>query len=237
LRRKRVAFNIESESFILQSVQDFIRTSEESRMSDPKYMLTSTANYIATAEKILRERFVNKDTAIGFHMMQAMAEQQKGQNQSSETSKPITKSSLNSETPTHLESTEQIDIAADRKKIDEVGFYQHTMARKEAEKLEQGQFYIENGKMYYGPSAKREPVSYSNWYAGNVDPEQMTRHKELLDRQHFSGPFWDKRPLPKSVMDETFEEYMTGLEGEPTEQHPKDLGLQPKDDAFEKVKR
>ena len=200
-------------------------------MGDPNYLLMSTANYVAIAEKILRERFINKDTAMNYHMLQAMADQQ---HQAKGASKDAggAKQAVGEET-----EKEPIDINEDRKKIDEVGFYQHIANRKEAEKMEQGQFYIENGKMYYGASAKREPVSYSNWYAGNVDPEQMTRHKELLDRQHFSGPFWEKRPMPKSVMDETFQEYLAGTEEEKPEAHPKDLGLKPKEDAFEKVKR
>lgn len=212
-------------------MQEFIKTSDEAKLNDPNYLLTSTANYVSVAEKVLRERFISKDTAINYHLLQAMADQQ-------HKAKPDSKDTKEAKLGAGEEmEKEPIDINEDRKKIDEVGFYQHIANRKEAEKLEQGQFYIENGKMYYGASAKREPVSYSNWYAGNVDPEQMTRHKELLDRQHFSGPFWEKRPMPKSVMDETFQSYLTGTEEEKPEAHPKDLGLQPKADAFEKVKR
>lgn len=213
---------------MLQSVADFIRSSDEGKLSDPNYVLSSTANYIALAEKILRERYVNKETAVGYHMFNAIS------SVNSENGKPNKTGPVD---PSDEDEKVPINIQEDRKKIDEIGFYQHTVNRKEAEKMEQGQFYIDNGKMYYGASDKREPVSYSNWYAGNVDPEQMTRHKELLDRQHFSGPFWEKRPLPRSVMDETFQEYMTGVEEEPAEAHPKDQGLKPKDDAFEKVKR
>lgn len=33
----------------------------------------------------------------------------------------------------------------------------------------------------------REEVQFSNWVAGNVDPEDLKRHKELLQRQYFAG--------------------------------------------------
>jgi hypothetical protein len=39
-------------------------------------------------------------------------------------------------------------------------------------------------------SGIREEVDFSNWSEGNVDPENIKRHKELLTRQHFGGEFW-----------------------------------------------
>lgn len=59
----------------------------------------------------------------------------------------------------------------------------------------------------------REKVAYSNWYAGNVDPEELHRHKELLDRQYFGGPIWDGVEKPKSIMNdpEQFKGYMETL--------------------------
>ena len=36
----------------------------------------------------------------------------------------------------------------------------------------------------------RRDSFYSNWNAANVDPDDLRKHKELLDRQHFKGPFW-----------------------------------------------
>ena len=45
-------------------------------------------------------------------------------------------------------------------------------------------------------------AEFSNWYAGNVDPGDLKKHKEMLDRQHFSGPFWKNRPKPISVLKE-----------------------------------
>jgi hypothetical protein len=43
-------------------------------------------------------------------------------------------------------------------------------------------FKMENGKVVEGNEEKREKVDFSNWYASNVDPEDLKRHRELLDR-------------------------------------------------------
>lgn len=48
----------------------------------------------------------------------------------------------------------------------------------------------------------RRSSFYSNWNAANVDPDELKRHKELLDRQHFKGPFWEGKMKPKSVEEE-----------------------------------
>ena len=60
---------------------------------------------------------------------------------------------------------------------------------------------------------EREKVAYTNWYAGNVDPEELHKHKELLDRQYFGGPTWDGVEKPKSIMNdgEQFKGYMETL--------------------------
>ncbi len=41
---------------------------------------------------------------------------------------------------------------------------------------------MRNGKLVEGEAAKREYVDFSNWFAENVDPEDLRKHKELLDR-------------------------------------------------------
>jgi len=41
---------------------------------------------------------------------------------------------------------------------------------------------MENGKLVEGNQEVREKVDFSNWYASNVDPEDLKRHRELLDR-------------------------------------------------------
>ena len=48
----------------------------------------------------------------------------------------------------------------------------------------------------------RRDSLFINWNAGNVDPDELRKHKELLDRQHFKGPFWDGKKIPKSIEEE-----------------------------------
>lgn len=35
---------------------------------------------------------------------------------------------------------------------------------------------MEDGKLVEGKAAKRETVDFSNWYAGNADPEDLKRY-------------------------------------------------------------
>ena len=62
-------------------------------------------------------------------------------------------------------------------------------------------FVFRDGKMIKGKAKKRKTTSYSNWHSGNIDPDDLRKHRELLDRQHFGGPFWDGIK-PRSVLDE-----------------------------------
>ena len=185
----------------------------------PDYVVASTANFISITEKFVRENFMDPETAL----MNAMQKQKQ-------------KMEAEGKDPLKEAEQEQNGREYSQKDIDEKGFYKAKKETIEAEKITHGTFYMENGKIFFGSAEKREPVSYSNWYAGNVDPEQMERHKNLLDRQHFGGPTWENRKMPKSVLDETFQDYVTGIEQEAPEKSPKELGLI-KEDAFEKVKR
>jgi hypothetical protein len=45
-------------------------------------------------------------------------------------------------------------------------------------------------------------VVYSNWHNGNVNPDDLNRHRALLDRQHFRGPLWEGIGRPQSIMDD-----------------------------------
>ena len=42
----------------------------------------------------------------------------------------------------------------------------------------------------------REEVEFSNWGTGNLDPQDLKRHKELLKRQYFGGQFWKGKEKP-----------------------------------------
>ncbi|EPY33315.1 hypothetical protein STCU_01203 [Strigomonas culicis] len=53
---------------------------------------------------------------------------------------------------------------------------------------------------------KRDFVPMSNWGYGNMDPDAVSKHKELTDRQHFMGPHWRNRAKPMVLEDLSFEE-------------------------------
>ena len=65
-----------------------------------------------------------------------------------------------------------------------------------------GNYHMENGKLKEGKPKERESTLFSNWNASNCDPDEFNKHKELLDRQHFRGPFWEDKTIPKSVEEE-----------------------------------
>lgn len=52
----------------------------------------------------------------------------------------------------------------------------------------------------------RDFVPMTNWGYGNMDPDAITKHQELLDRQFFMGPHWRDRPKPVPIEDLSFEE-------------------------------
>ena len=52
----------------------------------------------------------------------------------------------------------------------------------------------------------RNFVPMSNWGQKNLDPDMITRHKELLDRQFFMGPHWRGKPKPLVYEALSFEE-------------------------------
>lgn len=55
---------------------------------------------------------------------------------------------------------------------------------------------------------KRDFVPMTNWGFRNMDPDAVSRHKELTDRQHFMGPHWRNRPKPMLLEELSFEEQL-----------------------------
>jgi hypothetical protein len=54
----------------------------------------------------------------------------------------------------------------------------------------------------------RDFVPMTNWGAGNIDPDMVTRHKELNDRQHFMGPHWRGKAKPLIYEDLSFDQQL-----------------------------
>jgi hypothetical protein len=94
-------------------------------------------------------------------------------------------------------------------------------------------FIVKDGKVEEGKSEVKFQPDYSNWYGGNVDPQDLRRHKDLLDRQHYSGPFWEGRKRNPSIIDEENPRY----DNVAPEPHPDESLRAEKESSFEAVKR
>ena len=53
---------------------------------------------------------------------------------------------------------------------------------------ESGTYVLRDGKLVPGKGELREQAQFSNWYCSNADPEDIRRHRELMDRMHYRGP-------------------------------------------------
>lgn len=71
------------------------------------------------------------------------------------------------------------------------------------EKTGRKTFVMRNGKLVPGKAEKREATPYSNWTGGNADPEDIRRHREMMDRMSYRGPKWEDVGVPKSIIEET----------------------------------
>ena len=67
---------------------------------------------------------------------------------------------------------------------------------------ETGTYVLRNGKLVPGKGMQREQATFSNWYCSNADPEDIRRHRELMDRMNYRGPKWEGIGIPKSVLEE-----------------------------------
>jgi hypothetical protein len=52
-------------------------------------------------------------------------------------------------------------------------------------------FVWRDGKLVEGKATERKAVTYSNWHPGHHNPDDLRRHRDLLDRQHYGGPLWE----------------------------------------------
>ncbi len=62
---------------------------------------------------------------------------------------------------------------------------------KEDDNVESKTFVMRDGKVVEGKGERREEAEYVNWCCSNADPEELRKHRELLDRQKFKGPKWE----------------------------------------------
>ena len=87
------------------------------------------------------------------------------------------------------------------------GNFEPVENQKEEEKktegiTEAGTYVLRNGKLVRGEGMVRQAADFSNWYCSNADPEDIRRHRELMDRMNYKGPKWEGIGVPKSIIEE-----------------------------------
>ena len=88
-----------------------------------------------------------------------------------------------------------------------------------------GTYILRDGKLVKGKAEIREQAQFSNWYCSNADPEDIRRHRELMDRMHYRGPQWENIGIPKSIIEEENPVYkMRDPEDHPMISHPEEEG-------------
>ena len=93
---------------------------------------------------------------------------------------------------------------------------------------------MRDGQLVKGKGEIREQASFSNWYCSNADPEDIRRHRELMDRMHYRGPKWEGVGVPKSIIEEENPVYRPREEElHPSITHPDEEGSK----EFENVVR
>ena len=56
-----------------------------------------------------------------------------------------------------------------------------------------GTFVIRDGKVVASAALREGKARHSQYDGGNLDPDSVARHRQLLERQHFGGPTWRGR--------------------------------------------
>jgi hypothetical protein len=88
-----------------------------------------------------------------------------------------------------------------------------------------GTYVLRNGQLVPGTGELREQAQYSNWYCSNADPEDIRRHRELMDRMNYRGPKWEGVGVPKSILEEYDPTYRkVEADPHPMEAHPEKEG-------------
>ena len=92
---------------------------------------------------------------------------------------------------------------------------------------------MKDGEAKEGKSEDLVNVNWSNWYGGNADPEDLQRHKALVDRQHFAGPVWEGRQRNPLAWEEPPDYAYVAPDEEPDEEWRKKREAE----GFEQVRR
>lgn len=99
-------------------------------------------------------------------------------------------------------------------------------------------FVWRDGKLVEGKAKKRKTTTYSNWNSKNLNPDDIKRHRALLDRQHFRGPLWEGIGRPKSISEEPDILIKTAQNNESSKNEPiEENPLKGGEQSFEEVDR
>ena len=61
-----------------------------------------------------------------------------------------------------------------------------------------GTFVCRDGKLVSSAALREGKARHSQWDGGNLDPDSVRKHQQLLERQHFGGPTWANRQPRRS---------------------------------------
>ena len=61
-----------------------------------------------------------------------------------------------------------------------------------------GTFVCRDGKLVSSAALREGKARHSQWDGGNLDPDSVRKHQQLLERQHFGGSFWKGRSPRRS---------------------------------------
>ena len=53
-----------------------------------------------------------------------------------------------------------------------------------------GTLRCRDGKLVSSAALREGKARHSQWDGGNLDPDSVRKHQQLLERQHFGGPTW-----------------------------------------------
>ena len=61
-----------------------------------------------------------------------------------------------------------------------------------------GTFVCRDGKLVSSAALREGKARHSQWDGGNLDPDSVRKHQQLLERQHFGGKMWEGRSPRRS---------------------------------------
>lgn len=96
-----------------------------------------------------------------------------------------------------METSDRYDIDNLNQKYQELELKKSKIAEKRENENQSKSFIYKDGEVKEGNHNPRVKSAFTNWYSGNADPEDMKKHKEMIQRQYYEGPLWEGQLKPK----------------------------------------